>query len=156
MHAGLGARAAAIDAPLGTSGAAAAAAAAGPAAATGRKRAPKYAPKSVLVRFRSAPAAAALAAAQARAPVVPGLHLDSLVGEHHQRVVPSGPAAAAAATAAAPLPAGAVMRFRITDGSSVEAKVKQLRANPGGSVVGSGGRRWAVRTTRQTADTVHH
>ena len=93
------------------------------------KDAPKYAPNTVLVRFKATPAAAAVAAGQARAPVVPGLQLVALPGEHQAVKVPSGPTAAAAAPA---VPPTAIMKFRITDGASVEAKVAQLRANPGG------------------------
>ena len=95
------------------------------------KHVPKYAPNFVLVRFKSTPTAAAVATVQAKAPVVPGLQLVSLTGEHQDIRVPSGSGPEAAAAAAAPLPANAVMKFRITDGSKVEAKVKQLQANPG-------------------------
>ncbi len=65
---------------------------------------------------------------------MPGLQLVSLNGEYQHVRVPSGPAAAAAA---APLPPNAVMKFQITDGTSVEAKVKQLKANPGAGAVGA-------------------
>lgn len=115
------------------------------------KHAPNYAPNFVLVRFKSTPTAAGVAAVQAKAPVVPGLQLVSLTGEHQDIWVPSGSAPAAAAAAAAPLPANAIMKFRITDGSKVEAKVKQLQANPGAGVAGSRwgkSGRWYVRNSK--------
>ena len=106
------------------------------------KHAPKYAPNFVLVQLKPAAAAAAATAGAAKGPVLPGLQLTSFVGEHQGIKVPAsgGPAVAAAAVAKAP--ANAVMKFRITDGSSVEAKVKQLKANPGAgaAAVGQTGR----------------
>ena len=95
-----------------------------------RKDAPKYAPNFVLVQLKPA-AAAAAATGAAKAPALPGLQLSSFVGEHHTIKVPASGGPAVAAAAAAKAPANAVMKFRITDGSSVEAKVKQLKANPG-------------------------
>lgn len=113
-----------------------------PATITGPpNHAPKYAPNFVLVQLKPGAAAAAAAAGAAKSPLLPGLQLTSFVGEHHGIKVPAsgGPAVAAAAVAKAP--ANAVMRFRITDGSKVEAKVKQLKANPGAGA-------WACKTGR--------
>ena len=94
------------------------------------------APGRVLVRFKQTPAGARLSAAQAQRPL-PGLQLRRLVGKRHTTRVPGRPAsgsvaAAASSTGSTSLPPDAVMLFSITDGSSVEEKVAQLRANPGG------------------------
>ena len=90
-------------------------------------------PNQVLVRFKQTPGAAAAAAAQADRPL-PGLQLQRLVGKHQATQVPA-PAkpggAAAAAAANHTLPADAVMLFSITDGTTVPAKLAQLRANQG-------------------------
>jgi hypothetical protein len=101
---------------------------------------PQAAPNRVLVRFKQTPAAARVSMAQAERPL-PGLQLRRLVGKRHTTRVPgaAGGGAAAARTSSSSssssstsLPPDAVMLFSITDGSSVEEKVAQLRANPGG------------------------
>lgn len=107
------------------------------AAGAAPKKAPKYAPRTVLVQLKPASAAAAASASAAKGPVLPGLQLVSLTGEHQGTKMPAGGGPAVAAAAAAKAPANAVMKFRITDGSSVEAKVKQLKANPGAGAVGA-------------------
>lgn len=92
-----------------------------------------FAPDRVLVQFKSSPVAAAAAATQAAQPL-PGLQLVRLVGEHHRTPVPPPAAPGVAAAAAASgrrVPPNAHMLFQITDGMSVQAKVAQLRANPG-------------------------
>lgn len=100
---------------------------------------PQAAPGRVLVRFKQTPAGARLSAAQAQRPL-PGLLLRRLVGKRHTTRVPGRPAAgsvaaAASSTGSTSLPPDAVMLFSITDGSSVEEKVAQLRENPGGGLV---------------------
>ena len=100
--------------------------------------APRYVPGTVLVRLKPAPAAAAAAAgSQPNAPLA-GLQLVGVQGDHHSMPAGGGTAgggasskAPATAAAAPRLPTGAVLRFRITDATSVEAKVAQLRANAG-------------------------
>lgn len=98
---------------------------------------PAAAADRVLVRFKSNPQAAARAAAQARAPVVPGLQLARYAGRHHRQAVPPGSsgtlvaAAAGGSSSAGSVPADATMVFTITDGSAVQEKLKQLRAHPG-------------------------
>ena len=89
---------------------------------------PVFAPSVVLVRFKQTQGGVTAAAAQANRPL-PGLSLQQLVGEHMATPVDGVNAAAGPSK---PLPADAVMLMRITDGMSVEAKVAQLRANPGG------------------------
>lgn len=110
-----------------------------------KEGAPQAAPGRVLVRFKQTPAGARLSAAQARRPL-PGLQLERLVGRHHTLQVPAAggggsssggatTATAAATTATSPaasLPSDAVMLFSVVDGSTVEDKVAQLRAHPGG------------------------
>ncbi|KAL4421685.1 hypothetical protein ABPG77_010629 [Micractinium sp. CCAP 211/92] len=97
---------------------------------------PAAAADRVLVRFKSNPQAAARAAAQARAPVVPGLQLARYAGRHHRQAVPPGSsgtlvaAAAGGSSSAGSVPADATMVFTITDGSAVQEKLKQLRAHP--------------------------
>ncbi|PSC74673.1 alkaline phosphatase isoform A [Micractinium conductrix] len=60
---------------------------------------------------------------------LPGVAVERYVGKYLERpVAPSAGGASAAAAAAAP--EGAVLQLRITDGSSVAAKVAQLRAHP--------------------------
>lgn len=99
----------------------------------------QYAPNTVLVRFKKSASAAAVASASAVQPP-PGLQLISLHGDHLAATasIPrgsssgrtAGAAVAAAAAAPAAIPSSAVMQFSITDGSSVEAKVAELRRNP--------------------------
>ena len=109
-----------------------------------KEGAPQAAPGRVLVRFKQTPAGARLGAALARRPL-PGLQLERLVGKHHTLQVPppgSGSTSGGATISTAgtttsgsspSLPSDALMLFSVTDGSSVEAKVAQLRANPGGA-----------------------
>ena len=103
---------------------------------------PQAAPNRVLVRFKQTPAAARVSMAQAERPL-PGLQLRRLVGKQHTTRVPGAAGGAAAhstsstsstssSTSSTSLPPDAVMLFSITDGTSVEEKVAQLRANPGG------------------------
>ena len=71
---------------------------------------------------------------QAEAPL-PGLQLQLLVGDHHAMIVPTpaaGRASVASAGSSHRLPSDAIMLFTITDGSSVQAKVAELQAHPGG------------------------
>lgn len=92
----------------------------------------------VMVRFKQTASGKAKAAAQAASPL-PGLQLKRLVGKHHTvRVPPAGKAgkggaagAAAAGGGGTGLPTDSLMLFSITDGSSVESKVAELRGNPG-------------------------
>ena len=101
---------------------------------------PKVAPNRVMVRFKQTPAAARISAVQAQRPL-PGLQLERLVGKHHTLQVPpagggggsasGGGATTSSAGSSTLLPPDAVMLFSITDGSSVQTKVAQLRANPG-------------------------
>ena len=140
-----------------------AAAAAGAAAAGTEqdRRGPEYAPGRVLVRLRqtqpsgagstqgSSTAAASAAAAAGDVSLPPGLQLERLVGRHHTVRVPPPPAAKRLGAAAAgatsgstggtssELPQDAVRLFRITDGSSVDAKLAELRAHPGAGCVSS-------------------
>lgn len=89
----------------------------------------------MLVQFKGSPAAASIATAQARAPL-PGLALAGLVGKHHQRrVMPGGGGGRVAAAAAPDVPPDAIMRFRVTDGKSAEAKAAQLLKHDGGSLI---------------------
>ena len=85
--------------------------------------------------FKDTRAAAAVASAQAIKSVVPGLQLVSLQGEYHTVTVGAPAASGLASTAAAPkaqaLPADAIFRFKITDDSQVQAKIAELKANPG-------------------------
>ena len=109
-----------------------------------KEGAPQAAPGRVLVRFKQTPAGARLGAALAQRPL-PGLQLERLVGKHHTLQVPppgSGTTSGGATISTAgtttsgsspSLPSDALMLFSVTDGSSVEAKVAQLRANPGGA-----------------------
>lgn len=114
----------------------------------------QFAPGRVLVRLNAqkvaGPAAAAaggaakVSVAQAHAALGAGLSLLRLVGRDAGLAVaapPSGGAgtAAAAAAGAALLPADALMVLQITDGSSVEAKVLQLKRNPGAAAYRTGG-----------------
>lgn len=95
------------------------------------------APDRVLVRFRSTPHAAARAAAQAGAPVLPGLQLARFAGKHHRQAVPRrgdvsvAMVAGSSAGSTGSVPADATMVFTITDGSSVQEKLKLLREHPG-------------------------
>ncbi|KAL4426150.1 hypothetical protein ABPG77_007432 [Micractinium sp. CCAP 211/92] len=89
----------------------------------------------VLVRFRQSPRAAAAAAAQASRPL-PGLELKRLVGKHQDVHVgrdfehASGHGSLQRALSQSePLPSDALMLFGITDGSSVPAKVAQLKGH---------------------------
>lgn len=99
---------------------------------------PLVAPGRVLVQFRQTPAGAAAARAQARSPLLSGLQLRSLHGKYQGVSIPKGGggaagaaiAAAAAAKPAADVPGDALMLFAITDGSSVQDKVKALRQHP--------------------------
>ncbi len=91
----------------------------------------------VLVRFRQSPRAAAAAAAQASRPL-PGLELKRLVGKHQDVHVgrdfehASGHGSLQRALSQSePLPSDALMLFGITDGSSVPAKVAQLKGHAG-------------------------
>ena len=137
------------------------AAAAGAAAADGAAqegRGPEYAPGRVLVRLRqtqtsgagtanstsTTTSAAAAGAAVSDASLPPGLQLERLVGQHHAVPVPPPPAgkrfgAATASTrtgsTGSELPTDAVRLFRIIDGSSVDAKLAELRAHPGAGLV---------------------
>ena len=112
-----------------------------------KEGAPQAAPARVLVRFKQTPAGTRLSAAQAQRPL-PGLQLERLVGKHHTFQVPpaggggssstSGGGVTTSATtttssgSSTSLPSDALMLFSVIDGSSVEDKVAQLRANPGG------------------------
>ena len=91
-------------------------------------------PGRVLVQFK--PAAAATARTQARSPLR-GLQLERLVGKHQRLAVGRAAAAAAGggrqlAAASGDVPSDATMLFSITDGKSVDAKIKELRGNSGG------------------------
>ena len=102
------------------------------------QRQPKFFPGVVLVQFKQTPLGIKTSAAQADRPL-PGLSLQQLVGEHMATPIGGGGASSGGATtsAAGPslaLPSDAVMLFKITDGKSVEAKVAELQANPGGRV----------------------
>ncbi|PSC74254.1 subtilisin-like serine protease [Micractinium conductrix] len=88
-------------------------------------------PGRVLVQFK--PAAAATARTQARSPLR-GLQLERLVGKHQRLAVGRAAAAAAGggrqlAAASGDVPSDATMLFSITDGKSVDAKIKELRGN---------------------------
>lgn len=86
---------------------------------------------------------------QRRRVTSPGLQLERLVGRHHTVRVPPPPAAKRLGAAAAgatsgstggtssELPQDAVRLFGITDGSSVDAKLAELRAHPGAGCVSS-------------------
>ena len=87
-----------------------------------------FAQGQVLVRFKATAAGARAASAQPSSPL-PGLQLQRYAGRHHAtRVVVSPPGAPGDAVgAAAAAPASAVILFEITDGSSVAAKVAELK-----------------------------
>ncbi len=97
------------------------------------------APGRLLVQFK--PSAAATARLQARSPLR-GLQLERLVGKHQGLAV--GRAAAAAggrrqlAAATGDVPPDATLLFSITDGKSVQEKIKELRGNAGDAGSGCG------------------
>lgn len=99
------------------------------------KNGPTQRPGLVMVQFKPNPAAAKIASIQAAAPVVPGLQLTSLVGTPAYEAIKlptaAGPGAAAVGGATGGLPADAIFKYKIVDGSSVAAKVAQLRLHPG-------------------------
>lgn len=93
---------------------------------------PSTTPGVVLLRFKTTASAQALAQQQTKKPLVPGLELQRVVGRPRS----SGPRGSSVAAVAA-LGASAVEHkdgihvFRITDGSSINAKLKQLRGYAG-------------------------
>jgi len=91
----------------------------------------------VLVKFRSDAGSARVAAAQAQTPVLSNLRLARLVGPHQATQVLSTGAAASLAgpggRVSSSVPSDALMVFTITDGSSVQDTLAQLRTNPGKS-----------------------
>ncbi len=108
------------------------------------------APGRLLVQFK--PSAAATARLQARIPLR-GLQLERLVGKHQGLAVGRAAAAAAGgrrqlAAATGDVPPDATLLFSITDGKSVQEKIKELRGNAGdagsGCVWGAH-RAWARR-----------
>lgn len=109
------------------------AAAAAPAAPpTGA--APQFAPGQVLVQFHFTNDSLAVARRQATQPVFDGLQFGSVVARHPTPPPEGNPGAEATPRAATPEEhPDAIMLFRITDGSSVAAKVAALRAHPGAS-----------------------
>ncbi|KAL4438457.1 hypothetical protein ABPG77_000105 [Micractinium sp. CCAP 211/92] len=91
-----------------------------------------FARSQVLVRFsQTAVKRRRLLAAQAPTALA-GLSLQQYVGRHHRTKVPSvaGAGTAAVAAAIAASPADAILLFDITDGSTVQQKLAQLRALP--------------------------
>lgn len=91
----------------------------------------QYAPNAVLVRLKEGAAARRLLM---EGDALAGLQLQRYVGDYQTTPVPpaaAGASLAAAAAAVQSAPPGAVLRLRITDGSSVEAKLAQLRQSPG-------------------------
>ncbi|KAL4431340.1 hypothetical protein ABPG75_006596 [Micractinium tetrahymenae] len=122
---------------FGARGAAEGAAQLAAAAAAASLRQP-YAPATVLVRLRQTSGPGRRLAAAASKALLPGVAPVRFVGQHHDTPLPRPPggstgsvsAAAAAAAAIAGAPDGAILEMRITDGSSVMAKVRQLRQHP--------------------------
>lgn len=93
-----------------------------------------FANSQVLVRFsQSASKRRRLLAAQPAAALA-GLSFQQYVGRHHRKrpPAPAGGGAGAVSAAVAASPGDAVFLFAITDGSTVQQKVAQLNALPGG------------------------
>jgi hypothetical protein len=100
-------------------------------------------PGRVLVRFRPLPASpgggAGQVAAAGNSALPPGLAFERLTGKGHeqqqQQQQPAGGTGGVTASAQSGAPslaslAGKVAALRITDGSSVQAKLRQLHNNP--------------------------
>ncbi|PSC68607.1 Extracellular basic protease [Micractinium conductrix] len=106
----------------------------------------------LLVQFK--PSAAATARLQARSPLR-GLQLERLVGKHQGLAV--GRAAAAAggrrqlAAATGDVPPDATLLFSITDGKSVQEKIKELRGNAAIAAAEPDWARWLTGPQRVAA-----
>lgn len=91
---------------------------------------PQVVPDVVLLRFKATASAQALQSQQAKQPLLPGLALQKVVGR--RRSSGSGSSGSKAAAAASALQGDGIHMYRITDGSGVESKLKQLRRHAGG------------------------
>ncbi|KAL4443920.1 hypothetical protein ABPG75_011657 [Micractinium tetrahymenae] len=94
---------------------------------------PQSAPGVVLLRFKTTASAQALARQQAKQPLLPGLALHRVLGRRRSGGTSGGSggsvaAAAVSSTTAAERQNG-IHVYRITDGGSVESKLKQLRGH---------------------------
>ncbi|KAL4426153.1 hypothetical protein ABPG77_007435 [Micractinium sp. CCAP 211/92] len=86
---------------------------------------PQVVPDVVLLRFKATASAQALQSQQAKQPLLPGLALQKVVGR--RRSSGSGSSGSKAAAAGSALQGDGIHMYRITDGSGVKSKLKQLR-----------------------------
>lgn len=97
-------------------------------AAAGSTSDPPYVDGELLVLLKQG----AKPAAASSLTRLPGLKLVGVVGQAAQVLTAGSRTAAAAGGPAGALPPGGVVKFAITDGSSVEEKISELSSNPGG------------------------